>query len=52
MPIGSEPDKDIIRPKHHKIVPGLGVFIARLFYVLPELMLSKTARHVSPLTNR
>ena len=28
MPIGSESDRDIIRPKHHKAVPGLGVFIA------------------------
>ena len=28
MPIGSESDRDIVRPKHHKVVPGLGVFIA------------------------
>ena len=28
MPIGSESDRDIIRPKHHKAVPGLGVFMA------------------------
>ena len=28
MPIASESDRDIIRPKHHKVVPGLGVFIA------------------------
>ena len=52
MPIGSESDRDSIRPKHQKVVLGLGVFIAHLFYVLPELMLSNTARHVSPLTNR
>ena len=28
MPIGSEFDRDIIRPKHQMAVPGLGVFIA------------------------
>ena len=28
MPIGSESDRDIIRPKHQMAVPGLGVFIA------------------------
>ena len=28
MPIGSESDRDIIRPKHQMVVPGLGVFIA------------------------
>ena len=28
MPIGSESDRDVIRPKHQMVVPGLGVFIA------------------------
>ena len=28
MPIASESDRDIIRPKHQMAVPGLGVFIA------------------------
>ena len=28
MPIESEADRDIIRPKHQMVVPGLGVFIA------------------------
>ena len=28
MPIGTESDRDIIRPKHQVAVPGLGVFIA------------------------
>ena len=28
MPIENEFDRDIIRPRHHKAVPGLGVFIA------------------------
>ena len=28
MPIGSESDRDVIRPKHQMAVPGLGVFIA------------------------
>ena len=28
MPIGSESDRDVIRPKHQMAVLGLGVFIA------------------------
>ena len=28
MPIGSESDRDVIRPKYQMVVPGLGVFIA------------------------
>lgn len=28
MRIGSESERDIIRPKHQRAVPGLGVFIA------------------------
>lgn len=28
MQIGIESDRDIIRPKHQMVVPGLGVFIA------------------------
>ncbi len=28
MSIGSESDRDIVRPKHQMAVPGLGIFIA------------------------
>ena len=56
MPIESESDRDIIRPKHQMVVPGLGVFIApnavaRLFRLhdytkCPRLGPHKVNKHV------
>ena len=63
MPIGSESDRDIIRPKHHKVVPGLGGFIApkavaRLFQLhdslseLPKKACADAENSLSNLTSK